>query len=73
MHATRRSRQAAPPVIRTVTPLAADDDLVRDVLHDALAVIEPETIADLLELADLVEDATASRLVLQTMAGGDRQ
>ncbi|MDV7101651.1 hypothetical protein R4227_16390 [Gordonia amicalis] len=56
-----------------MTALAADDDLVLDVLHDALAVIEPETIADLLELADLVEDTAAGRLVLQTVAGGDRQ
>lgn len=73
MKTTCRSRQSAPPVIRTVTALAADDDLVLDVLHDALAVIEPETIADLLELADLVEDTAAGRLVLQTVAGGDRQ
>ncbi|MET4166106.1 MULTISPECIES: hypothetical protein [Gordonia] len=63
---TRPGRQSAPPVVRTVTPLAADDDLVLDVLHDALAVIEPETIADLLELADLALDVDRGALTLQT-------
>ncbi|KSU59646.1 MULTISPECIES: hypothetical protein [unclassified Gordonia (in: high G+C Gram-positive bacteria)] len=66
MKSTRRTRQTARPVIRSVTPLAADDDLVRDILHDALAAIEPEDVSDLLDLADLALDVDRGAITLQT-------
>lgn len=53
---TCRRRQSSAPAIRTVTALAADDDVIVDALHDALAVIEPEDISDLLDLATLVHE-----------------
>ncbi|MCZ4535558.1 hypothetical protein O4159_08805 [Gordonia terrae] len=52
-----------------MTPLAADDDLIVDMLHAALAVIEPEDISDLLDLADLALDADAGRMTVQTIGG----
>ena len=67
MHATPRCRHAAPPGVRTVTPLAADDDLVVDLLHDALGVIEPEDISDLLELADLALDVDRGAVTVATI------
>lgn len=60
-------RKSTPTHRRVVTPLAADDDLVRDLMCDQLAHIEPVDISDLLDLADLVIDATSRRLDVQTV------
>lgn len=57
---TPRTRQATPVV------LASDDDLSRDVLMDHLAHIEPLTLDDLLDLADMVGGVEAGEIVLQT-------
>lgn len=66
-HHTRRRRQATPPVVRAVTPLAVDDDLVVDLLHDALGLVEPEDVSDLLDLADLALHVEAGHLTVQTV------
>lgn len=68
MQSTRRRRQGPPPVIRTVTPLATDDDLVVDMLHDTLAGIEPEDVSDLLDLATLVHEIEDGTWTVQTTA-----
>lgn len=64
---TCRRRQGPPTVIRTVTALAADDDLIVDMLHDTLAVIEPEDISDLLDLATLVHEVEDGTWTVQTI------
>ncbi|WP_158097817.1 hypothetical protein [Gordonia lacunae] len=49
-----------------MTPLAADDDLMIDLMHDALAGIEPEDVSDLLELADIVHEVEGGTWTVQT-------
>lgn len=70
MHITHRRRQSHPLPVRRVTPLAADDDLMVDLMHDALAGIEPEDVSDLLELADLVHEVEDGTWTIQTAVTG---
>lgn len=63
MQSTRITRQ---PAATRVTQLAPDDDLVVDLLHDTLAGIEPLTIDDLLDIADLALAVEAGRVTVQT-------
>ncbi|GAA12580.1 hypothetical protein [Gordonia alkanivorans] len=69
MNRTPRRRQATVPVGPMITPLAEDDDLIVDLLHEALGVIEPEDISDLLDLADLIGDVDEKRITAQTIGG----
>lgn len=64
---TRRRRHGQPLPVRQLTPLAADDDLVVDMLHDTLAGIEPEDVSDLLDLATLVHEVEDGTWTVQTV------
>ena len=67
MNHTRRRRQGNPLPVKQLTPLAADDDLMVDLMHDALAGIEPEDVSDLLELADIVHEVEDGTWTIQTV------
>lgn len=67
---THTRRQSHPLPARQVTPLAANDDLMVDLMYDALAGIEPEDISDLLELADIVHEVEGGTWTVQTVVTG---
>ncbi|QUD82102.1 hypothetical protein J8M97_20560 [Gordonia polyisoprenivorans] len=68
MHATPHQRHATAPT-RQDAALASDDDLTRDLMFDALAHVEPLTLDDLLDVADLVDQVITGRMTSRDALG----